>query len=165
MQSKLLVEYLRTGAISPLKKADGKCEVESKLGPPGNWKGRETGFNWQGSLITDYRDSCHWHYGSLCVSFSKAGASKTLAISLNYMGDPWPISFSPPFDELPQTHFTLRELIDLMSENHIQFNDYRDERDSAILVSEGGVGVATAGGNCSPRAQVIYLFPDKYVPE
>jgi hypothetical protein len=164
MRSKLMLEYLRTGAISPLKKADGKSEVKAKLGPPNDWKGREAGFDWEGSLVTDYHDSWAWHYGSLCVSFPKEGLSGPLDISLNYMGGLWPISFPSPFDKLPQAAFTLRELIDLMDNNSIQFNDYRGERDSAILVSEGGVGVATAGGNCSPGAEVIYLFPDKFVP-
>ena len=40
MQSRLLIEYMRTGWIAPLKKGDSKEVVETKLGAPEDWKGR-----------------------------------------------------------------------------------------------------------------------------
>jgi hypothetical protein len=59
MQSQLLLEYLRTGTIAPLKKDDTKATVEAKLGVPSDWKGRVAGIGWQGPLFIDFRES--WH--------------------------------------------------------------------------------------------------------
>jgi len=167
MQSPLLLEYMRTGAISPLKKTDTKREVEAKLGTPEDWIGRIVCFNWSGALLADFHDSWAWQYGSLCVSFSHPGLPKGYGppgISLSYGMGGEPIVFPPPFEELPQRPFTLGELIELLQLNHIQFNDNRGDRpgQKPVIVSEGAVGVATLHCKRSPNAEVIYLYPDEY---
>lgn len=166
MQSRLLIEYLRTGTIPPLEKGDTKGEVEAKLGLPGDWKGRQRDFAWSGSPLTNPHDSWAWHYGSLCVTFDNPCYPRLLpGVSLNYhyAGIGTPVFFSPPFSELPQALFTLRDVIELMRDREIQFQDYRDNRErEAILVSEGGIGITTRAWNVSPKAQVNHLFPCKY---
>jgi hypothetical protein len=166
MQSSLLLEYMRTGNITPLKKGDSKNEVEAKLGAPDDWKGRRGGIGWEGPLLTDYHDSWAWHYGSLCVSFPQPELYGLPGISLSYSDVLKPIGFPPPFTALPHACFTLRELIDLLREADVQFSDNRDDRDArdagAVIVSEGGVGVFTLHGNCSPKAQVTHLFPHEF---
>ena len=158
MQSQLLIEYMRTGAITPLKKGDTKSQVESKLGAPDDWKGRIAGIGWVGSLFADYHDSWAWHYGSLCVCFADPRISGPPGISLSYSDALKPIGFPPPFAELPQNRFTLRDLIDLLRSHDVRFNDNRGDREfGSVLVSEGGVGVVTLHGDCSPKAQVLYL--------
>jgi hypothetical protein len=163
MKSRLLVEYMRTGAITPLKRGESKREIEAKLGPPDDWKGRVSGFGWVGPLLTDYHDSWAWHFGSLCVRFPQPELYGLPGISLSYSDVLKPIGFPPPFAELPQTCFTLRELINLLRGHKIQFNDYRGDREAAgVLVSEGDIGVGTLHGNCSPKSRVTYLWPYEF---
>jgi len=169
MQSSLLVEYMRTGAISPLKRTDTKRGVEAKLGAPLDWTGREGGIGWTGPLLTDFHDSWAWHYGSLCVGFHLSGWKYwTPGIRLDYSINE-PIIFPPPFEELPQQCFTLGELIELLRVHDIAFEDNRTDRaqkpgifEKPVIGSEGGVAVATLHCNDSSNAEVIRLYPYKY---
>ncbi len=163
MQSQLLVQYLRTGAISPLNKSNSKGDVEAKLGPPDDWKGRTGGIGWEGPLFTDFHESWAWHYGSLCVCFPYPGLFALPGISLIYSSILRPIVFPPPFEDLPQTVFTLGEIIELLRVHDIRFTDNRSERQyDAVIVSEGGVGVGTLHGKCLPMTPVTYLYPHEY---
>ena len=47
-----------------------------------------------------------------------------------------------------------------MLESHdVGFEDLRPDRgEGLVLTSEGGVAVASSGGNCPPQARVAYLF-------
>ncbi len=157
MNSRLLIQYLRTGEIDPLTRKDSKGEVEAKLGPPGDWKGRNgPDLAWAGPPVVDFHDSAHWHYGNLCVSFDKAGIFK--GISLDFSEISHPLGFAPPFLELPDFSFSLRDVIDLMDRNAIAFEDNRGERDAPMVLTEGGVVVFTFHGNCSPKARVLMLY-------
>ena len=163
MQSSLLLEYMRTGNITPLKKGDSKSEVEGKLGAPDDWKGRVGGIGWEGQLLTDYHDSWAWHYGSLCVRFPQPELYGLPGISLDYSEILQPIRFATPFTDLPPTSFTTRELIDLLRHHDVQFEDLRPDRiEGLVLISEGGVAVSSRRGDPSPKAQVSYLFPHEY---
>ena len=161
MQSSLLLEYMRTGTVSPLNKADTKREVEVKLGTPEDWAGRRRSIGWTGPLIADFHDSWAWHYGSLCVEFPHPSLYGLPGIVLSYGMMGVPIRFPPPFEELPQKRFTLGELIELLQVNDIQFNDNRGDRpdQKPVIVSEGAVCVATLHCKRSPDAEVIYLYP------
>jgi hypothetical protein len=157
---------MRTGAISPLSKADTKREVEAKLGTPEDWIGRCRAFNWSGPLLADFHDSWAWHYGSLCVRFPQPDLPRRYGlpgISLFYdmIGE---AMFPPPFEELPKKRFTLGGLIELLQFNHIQFNDNRGDQpgQKPVIVSEGAVGVITLHCKRSPNAEVIYLYPHEY---
>ncbi len=160
MQSRLLIEYMRTGAITPLKKGDTKEEVEAKLGAPEDWKGRQGGIGWVGSLLTNYYDSWAWHYGSLCVTFPDRALKILSGISLDLgFGDPSAaLRFAAPFAELPRTPFTLQDLVDLMDEHGIRHRHHR----AGLWVSEGGIGIVASDGEYSPSARVIYLAPHPY---
>jgi hypothetical protein len=158
IQSHLLAEYMRTGMIIPLTKDDRKRDVERKLGPPDDWKGRAWGFGWEGSLLADFRESWAWHYGSLCIRFPDESRTE---VFLDYSEILKPICFRSPFADLPNRKFTLRELVDMLRTFEIHFEDYRDVRPvDSILVTEGGVAVFTEGGNCAPSARVLYLHPN-----
>ncbi len=160
MQSRLLIEYMRTGAITPLKKGDTKEEVEAKLGAPEDWKGRQGGFGWVGPLLTDHRDSWAWHYGSLCVTFPDAALYGVPGIRLNLgFGDPSAsFHFPAPFAELPQAPFTLQDLVDLLDEHGVRHRRHR----AGLWVSEGDIGIVTSDGEYSPSARVVYLAPHPY---
>jgi hypothetical protein len=163
MESSLLLEYLRTGTISPLAKADSKRQVESKLGKPDDWKGRVAGIGWEGPPFADFHDSWAWHYGSLCVCFPHPQLHGLPGIHLDYSELLKPVRFAPPFTDLPSSTFTISELIDLLRSHDIQFNDLRPDRfQGLVLVSEGGVAVSSRAGYCSSSAHVTYLFPHEF---
>jgi len=164
MQSSLILQYMRTGAMSPLNKADTKSEVEAKLGTPEDWIGRILCFNWSGPLLANFHDSWAWHYGSLCVRFSQPNLPRRYGlpgISLFYDEI---AKFPPPFEKLPQKRFTLGELIELLQANHIRFDDNRGGQpgQKPVLVSAGGVGISTPHCQRSPDAEVTFLFPHEY---
>ena len=163
MHSSLFLEYMRTGTIPPLAKEDTKSEVESKLGPPDDWKGRIGGIGWEGPPFADFQDSWAWHYGSLCVRFPDPSLYGLPGISLDFSDIFKPIRFLAPFGDLPSASFTIRELIDMLRSHDIQFEDLRPDRvEGLVLVSEGGVAVTSRGGDCSPNARVTYLFPHEF---
>jgi hypothetical protein len=157
MQSRLLIEYLRTGWIAPLKQGDSKELVEAKLGLPEDWKGRVGGFGWAGPLLTDYHGSWAWHYGAICVTFPDSAQQITPGISLDFGfgNSSAPSRFPDPFAELPQSPFTVRELIDLMDRHGVGHQQCR----TGCWVSEGGIAICTSDGKYSPDERVIYLFP------
>ncbi len=156
----MLVEYMRAGVIAPLNKGDGKEVVEAKLGAPEDWKGRRGGLGWVGPLLTDHRDSWAWHYGSVCVTFPDAALQGLPGISLDLgFGDPsTPFRFPAPFAELPETPFTLQDLVEQLDEHGVRHRCHR----AGLWVSEGDIGIVTSDGQYSPSARVIYLAPHPY---
>src|SRR5690242_12992820 len=160
MESQLLLEYMRTGAIAPLKNGDTKEEIEAKLGAPEDWKGRRGGIGWKGRLLTDYHDSWAWHYGSLCVSFPDPSCEGLpgIGLDLGFGGSSHPVRFLPPFSELPQTPFTLGELTQLLDKHGVHYKRDRE----GLWVSEGAIGALTSDGSCSPGKQIVYLSPRLY---
>jgi len=163
MDSPLLIEYMRTGTIRPLAKGDTKNQVESKLGPPDDWKGRIPHIGWTGPPLTDFHDSWGWHYGSLCICFPEPFLYGLPGVSLDYTEITKPIHFPHPFTDLPSSSFTIRDLIDLLEHHGVEFEDLRPDRvEGLILTSEGGVAVTSRDRNCSPKALVGYLFPHEF---
>jgi hypothetical protein len=164
LDSPQLVEYMRTGSIRPLAKGDTKSQVESKLGPPDSWKGHGPDYCWEGPYLSDFHDSYAWHYGSLFVVFPDAPICLLPGIHLNYYTQVFgPVRFSPPFAGLPLVTFTIRELINMLRRHNVQFEDVRpDMAESLILISEGGIAARSLGGDCSPEAQIIELFPHEH---
>ena len=75
MHSQVPLDYLRSGTIAPSSKSDTKSDVEAKLEAPDDWKGRISGFGWDGPLLTDFRQSWAWHCGSVCIAFPDARLS------------------------------------------------------------------------------------------
>src|SRR5258708_5232456 len=125
MDSSQLLEYMRTGTIRPIEKGDSQNLVLSKLGPPGDWKGRKPDFAWDGPELLDFRDSDTWFYDSLTVRFPHPSRKRLPGICLNYNAQVWPIRFSHPFTDLPLVQFTTRELIDMLDRHGVQFEDVR----------------------------------------
>jgi len=160
MQSRLLIEYMRTGWIAPLKKGDSKELVEAKLGAPEDWKGRVCGFGWSGPLLTDYHDSWAWHYGALCVTFPDPTEQTEPGISLDLgFGDSSaPIRIPALFAELPQSPFTMRDLIGLLDEHGVRHKQHR----AGFWVGEGDIAIGTATCEYSLDERVTFLFPHPY---
>src|SRR5260370_41460237 len=127
MQSRLLIEYMRSGVITPLKKGESKGEGEAKLGALEDWKGRQGGIGWVGSLLTNYYDSWAWHYGSLCVTFpdSPLKGSPGISLDLGFVKPSAPFRFPAPFAELPQTPFTLQVLVELLDQHGVRHRRHR----------------------------------------
>jgi hypothetical protein len=154
MSSGPLVQFLQTGIIDPLTGRDSKHDVEVKLGSPSDWAGRIVCFTWSGPILSDFRDSRHWTYGSLTVGFDAVGFYRS--ILLNYLPKEEPAKFLPPFSELPERAFSVRDLIDFMRRNSIFFEDNRGDRALPMILTEGGV-VAHALGGCSPGSRISWL--------
>lgn len=154
MHSQLLIEYMRTGWMSPLKKGDSKEQVEAKLGPPEDWKGRADEYAWAGPLLKDYRDSWAWHYGSLCIAFPEPTGEIVPGISLNWgLGaSATQARFPAPFTDLPQFPFTLGEFICLLDEEKVRYQQQR----TGFWVSEGAVAFAH---ELAAKERVMYMFP------
>jgi hypothetical protein len=131
---------------------------------PERWKGQFPDYAWGGPEILDFHESCSWFYGSLCVRYPDPSVSGLPGISLNYNTQVFgPVRFSPPFTDLPLVNFTIRELIDMLDRHGVRFEDVRPDRtEGLVLISEGGVAAASLGENCSPKAQIVYLFPHDF---
>lgn len=78
-------------------------------------------------------------------------------IFLNFDEGEKPVRFLPPFSELPEKPFIVRDLIDLMNRHSISFEDNRGERARPMILTEGGVIGHTVGSNCSPKALIWWL--------
>lgn len=150
----LLAQFLRTGIMDPLTRRDTKRDVETKLGSPDDWTGRIICFTWPGPLLFDFHESENWHYGSLTIGFGAAGLYRS--IGLSYFPPERPVNFSPPFSELPEKPFCVRDLINFMRRHSISFDDNRGDRALPMILTEGGV-VAHALGDCSPKAPISWL--------
>jgi hypothetical protein len=147
MHSSSLVEYMRHGTIAPLVKGDSKRDVEAKLGPPEDWKGRVGGIGWDGPLLSDYHESWAWHYGSLCVTFPDVNLYGVPGVSLSYSTILKPIRFPSPFSELPPSPFSIEQLADLLRRYDVRF-DQPEAGESYNLLSAGGIAVVAQRGIC-----------------
>jgi hypothetical protein len=154
MNSGLLAQFLRTGIIDPLTTGDSKHDVKTKLGNPSDWAGRIVCFTWPGPILFDFHDSQHWTYGCLTVGFDTRGFYRSVLLS--YDAPEKLPRFFPPFSELPEEPFSVRELIDFMRKHSITFEDNRGDRAKPMILTEGGV-VAHALRDCSPKAPISWL--------
>jgi hypothetical protein len=152
MNSASLAEYLSTGVISPLRREDQKSDVEQRLGPPNDWKGRIQGIGWDDPPIANFHDAGHWQYGALTVSFDQA--DRFTDIFLDYSGILTPTHFPAVFADLPQCPFSLTDLLALLDASGISYN--RQGLSDPALVT--GAGIAAAASDALPTAPILFLY-------
>ena len=120
VQAETLARFLRTGLIEPIQRGDNKTSIETKLGPPTDWKYRCRDIFDDHDLIVDFRSSHAWHYGQLCVIFDSDGCVSGFTI---YYGDYPPLPrFPAQLASFPYSPFTTDDLNRVMTRHGIEWS-------------------------------------------